>query len=167
MKTKEHRPRGGRGIHALRPGLTLLWISALSGIATPLGAQTGDALEGAWTAERYHLADGPIHPVRGQIFFVEGSWQVLFFVMDGDGVPRRGSGEGGTYERTADGVVFRHLFHLSAGNALPGLEAAPLRMTVRDPDEAALEPTRIDVEGAVLTLHFPSGNRMTFRRPSG
>jgi hypothetical protein len=133
--------------------------------AAPLFAQSDDALIGAWTAEEYHLAEGVIHPVRGQIFFVDGHWQVLFFVLADDGEPHRGSGEGGTYERTTEGVVFQHLFNLSVGEALPGLDEAPLRMTVRSPEQAALEPTRVDVEGDILTLHFPSGNRMTFRRP--
>ena len=31
---------------------------------------------------------------------------------------------------------------------------------------APLEPTRVDVENDLLTLFFPSGNRMTFRRSS-
>ena len=86
------------------------------------------------------------------------------FVMDETGTARRGSGEGGTYERTSDGVVFRHLFHLSVGEAMPGLAEAPLRMVARGAEDAPLEPTRVDVEGDVLTLFFPSGNRMTFLR---
>lgn len=129
-------------------------------------AQVDDDLLGAWTADAYLLADGPTYEVRGQIFFADGRWQVLFFVMDEDGDAERGSGEGGTYERTDDGVVFRHLFNLSVGDELPGLPAAPLRMVTRSAEDAPLEPTRVDVEGAVLTLHFPSGNRMTFRKAS-
>ena len=148
------------------PALALA-VGMFVGSPGALHAQAPDPIEGAWTADRYHLAEGPTHPVRGQIFFVDGSWQVLFFVMAEDGTPHRGSAEGGAYERTSDGVVFRHLFNLSVGDALPGLEAAPLRMTVRSPEEAALEPTRVDVDGDMLTLHFPSGNRMTFRRASG
>lgn len=155
------------GTCSIAVGLMALAATMTVGSAGDLDAQTSDALEGAWSAEHYHLAGGVTHPVRGQIFFVDGSWQVLFFVTDETGSPRRGSGEGGTYERTAEGVVFKHLFNLSVGDALPGLEPAPLRMTVRDPDEAALEPTRIDVDGQVLTLHFPSGNRMVFHRSSG
>jgi len=127
-------------------------------------AQSNDDVRGAWTARRYLLADGADHNVRGQIFFAERDWQVLFFVMDETGTARRGSGEGGTYERTSDGVVFRHLFHLSVGDAMPGLAEAPLRMVARGAEDAPLEPTRVDVAGDILTLFFPSGNRMTFLR---
>ena len=127
-------------------------------------AQSKNDVRGAWTARRYILADGVDHNVRGQIFFAEHDWQVLYFVMDETGTARRGSGEGGSYERTSDGVVFRHLFHLSVGDAMPGLAEAPLRMVARGAEDAPLEPTRVNVEGDVLTLFFPSGNRMTFLR---
>jgi hypothetical protein len=132
----------------------------------PVGVagQTSDPLQGVWSAEQYLLADGTDHELRGRIFFAERHWQVLFFVIDDFGEPRRGSGEGGTYERTADGVVFRHLFNLSAGEAMFGLEEAPLRMIARSPEDAPLEPTRVLVDGDVLTLYFPSGNRMTFSK---
>ena len=139
----------------------LLLMSPASSVAA---AQSNDDVRGAWTARQYFLADGVDHNVRGQIFFAERDWQVLFFVMDETGTARRGSGEGGTYERTSDGVVFRHLFHLSVGDAMPGLAEAPLRMVARGSEDAPLESTRVDVEDDVLTLFFPSGNRMTFRR---
>ena len=49
---------------------------------------------------------------------------------------------------------------------MPGLPAAEFSMTVRDAEGAPLEPTTVELEGDHLTLHFPSGNRMTFvRRP--
>ena len=139
----------------------LLLMSPAPSVAA---AQSNDDVRGAWTARRYILADGQDHNVRGQIFFAERDWQVLFFVMDETGTARRGSGEGGTYERTSDGVVFRHLLHLSVGDAMPGLAETPLRMVARGAEDAPLEPTRVDVEGDVLTLFFPSGNRMTFQR---
>ncbi|MDH3222100.1 MAG: hypothetical protein OEO23_00180 [Gemmatimonadota bacterium] len=142
----------------------LLSLAAVGVAATAAEAQSTDALEGVWSADRYLLAEGSGHEVEGRIFFTGGHWQVLFFVMDGAGVARRGSGEGGTYQRTADGVVFSHLFHLSIGDAMPGLAEAPLRMVVQAPEEAPLEPTRVDVDDAILTLRFPSGNRMTFTR---
>ena len=147
---------------------TVLGSLAAFALCAPFLAQaqsTGD-VRGAWTADRYLLADGTDHEVRGQIFFAEHDWQVLFFVMDENGAAKRGSGEGGTYERTEDGVVFRHLFNLSVGEAMRGLEEAPLRMVARGPEGAPLEPTRVDVDGDVLTLYFPSGNRMTFRKSS-
>lgn len=139
----------------------------MSGGVAAVSAQAPGEVEGAWSAQEYHLASGPTHPVRGQIVFTEHDWQVVFFVMHEDGTPGRGSAEGGSYESTADGVVFRHLFNLSVGDAMDGLDAAPLRMIVRDPVDAPLEPTRVDVEGDRLTLFFPSGNRMTFVRSAG
>ena len=144
---------------------SLLLATLLAAASASLGAdvEAQDDVDGAWIAERYLLADGAEYPVQGQIFFASGQWQVLFFVMDEDGVAQRGSGEGGTYERTGDGVVFRHLFNLSVGSAMPGLPEAELRMVARSAQGAPLEPTRLDVVGEMLTLYFPSGNRMTFR----
>ena len=121
-------------------------------------------LEGAWAAQRYLLAGGEEHEVRGRIFFAGHDWQVLFFVMDGEGVARRGSSEGGRYTLEGDRLTFIHEFNLSGGEAMAGLPAADFSMTVRDAEGALLEPTTVELEGDALTLHFPSGNRMTFRR---
>ena len=151
------------GLRQARLAVVLALLSAAASPSTAAGQVESD-VRGAWSAERYLLASGAEYVVRGQIFFAEREWQVLFFVLDEAGTPKRGSGEGGTYERTADGVVFRHLFNLSVGEAMPGLTEAPLRMVARGPEEAPLEPTRVDVVDDVLVLHFPSGNRMTFRR---
>ncbi|MEQ9398778.1 MAG: hypothetical protein RJQ04_06375 [Longimicrobiales bacterium] len=143
----------------------LMAVAVAAALPCPAPAQiTADALEGAWSAERYHLADGPVHEVRGHIFFGGRDWQVLFFVLDDEGRPRRGSGEGGSYELVDGQVVFTHLFNLSVGDAMPGLAATDLRMVVRDPEGAPTEPTDLRIAGDVLTLGFPSGNRMTFRR---
>ena len=144
----------------------LLLAAAVAVVAPrPTAAQISQgALEGAWAAERYHLADGPVHDVRGHIFFGARDWQVLFFVLDDEGQPRRGSGEGGSYQLIDGQVVFTHLFNLSVGDAMPGLAATDLRMVVRDPEGAPTEPTDLRIAGDVLTLGFPSGNRMTFRR---
>jgi hypothetical protein len=143
-------------------GLALLvWLLALP---TFLTAQEGPEIRGAWGAERYILASGGEHEVQGRIFFTEGDWQVLFFVIDEAGVARRGSGEGGTYALDGERLVLTHLFNLSAGEEMEGLPAAELRLVARPPEDAPTEPTRIDVEGDILTLYFPSGNRMTFRR---
>jgi hypothetical protein len=121
-------------------------------------------VEGAWAAERYFMADGGDHEVQGRIFFTDRDWQVLFFVIDEEGMTRRGSGEGGTYTLDGRQLVFTHLFNLSAGEAMLGLPAAELQMVARQPEDAPVEPTQIDVEGDLLTFHFPSGNRLTFRR---
>ena len=132
--------------------------------SAPAVAQSPSRLLGAWAAERYHMAAGGEHEVQGRIFFSEGDWQVLFFVVDEEGHVRRGSGEGGTYALDGDQLVFSHLFNLSVGEEMVGLPAAELRMVSRSPEGAPLEPTDIRIDGDVLTLFFPSGNRMTFRR---
>ena len=106
-----------------------------------------------------HLGDD-----SGRIFFAERDWQVLFFVIDEGGEVRRGSAEGGTYTLDGDQLVFSHLFNLSVGDEMVGLPAAELRMISRSPEGAPLEPTDIRIDGDLLTLFFPSGNRMTFRR---
>lgn len=151
--------------HTVAPRVALGLVLFIAS-ATPscVMAQAPGDVRGAWSALDYHLAEGATHSVRGQIMFTEHDWQVVFFVLDASGSPLRGSAEGGSYERTADGVVFRHLFNLSVGEAMDGLAESPLRMVVRDPADAPLEPTRVGVEGDVLTLYFPSGNRMTFVR---
>lgn len=147
------------GRYVARAALVVL---ALGNASAPLDAQ--NRLLGLWTAERYLMAEGNEHAVRGRIIFTESEWQVLFFVVDQDGVVRRGSAEGGTYTLEGDALVFTHLFNLSAGEEMAGLPAAELRMVARDPEDAPTEPTDVELSDDVLTLHFPSGNRMTFRR---
>lgn len=151
--------RPARHLAATVPAMLLVMVSLAHAQA---GAATD--LRGAWDAERYEMASGPVHEVRGRILFTDRDWQVLFFVLDEAGRVRRGSGEGGSYELRPGGLVFTHLFNLSVGDALPGLPAAELRMVARSPGEAPTEPTDVRVEGEVLTLFFPSGNRMIFRR---
>lgn len=150
------------------------WLWSTSAGIEARSARVGAALagrvgsvRGVWAAERYELATGEGLAVEGRIVFGERSWQVLYFVLDAEGRPRRGSGEGGDYLTRGDTVVFRHALHLSAGDSMPGLAASPLRMEVRSAGEAAEEPTRFGVEGDRLTLFFPSGNRMVFRRVEG
>lgn len=165
-----HTQRLPGGLHSMRRytvgplAVSALAFFAAAGTPSQAVAQPPPDIRGAWSAQDYRLTGGPTHPVRGQIVFTEQDWQVVFFVLDATGAPLRGSAEGGSYERTADGVIFRHLFNLSVGEAMDGLAEAPLRMVVRDPKDAPLEPTRVGVEGDVLTLYFPSGNRMTFLR---
>jgi hypothetical protein len=121
-------------------------------------------IQGVWAAESYELADGPTHPVAGRIFFDEREWQVLFFVLDSAGTVHRGSGEGGDYVLRGDSLVLTHLFNLSAGDAMQGLPESELTMSVRRRADAPEEPTRVERTGELLTLFFPSGNRMTFRQ---
>jgi hypothetical protein len=145
--------------------LGLLVVAGCVLLGSPsLGAEAG--IEGAWHAETYFLKEGNQHPVEGLIFFTEKDWTVLFFVMAGDEEPRRGSGEGGTYTLTGDRLVFTHYYHLSTGKAMEGLDEAPLRMEVHDAHSAATEPCRAAIEADRLVLHFPSGNRMSFKRSS-
>ena len=140
--------------------------AALIFLATPMavgvaGAQQ-PAIQGAWNARIYRLASGPVHTVRGHIFFSAAEWQVLFFVMNND-EPRRGSGEGGTYTLRGDQLTFEHHYLLAAGDEMPGLPATSLRMEARD-GTGPSEPTRIELTDKQLTLHFPSGNSMEFTR---
>lgn len=132
--------------------------------AAPVTAQSTPDIVGSWAAERYIMAEGREHEVQGRIFFSERDWQVLFFVVDREGVTRRGSGEGGTYTLEGEELVFSHLFNLSVGEEMQGLPAQELRMVSRDGADAALERTTLQVRGDVMTLFFPSGNRMAFRR---
>lgn len=101
----------------------------------------------------------------GLIFFTEKDWTVLFFVTV-DGEPRRGSGEGGVYALDDNRLVFTHLYHLSAGQAVGSLSESPFRMQVKDLRSAVTEPCEVELSGDRLTIRFPSGNWMTFRRSS-
>ncbi|MCH7473958.1 MAG: hypothetical protein IIA27_04740 [Gemmatimonadetes bacterium] len=148
--------------------LTAITLAALALCrAASARAQDNDGmLQGAWAAENYVLQDGPTHRVTGRIFFTQTEWTVLFFVMDEEGEPRRGSGEGGTYSLHGNDLLFSHLFNFSIGEEMPGLAAAPLQMIARDASEAVTEPSTIQISGDQLTVFFPSGNRMTFTRSS-
>jgi Asp-tRNA(Asn)/Glu-tRNA(Gln) amidotransferase A subunit family amidase len=131
-----------------------------------LGSAAVAGLEGAWRAESYELSEGATHAVDGTIFFSASAWQVLYFVLDGDGVARRGSAEGGTYSLDGNRLTFRHRYNLSAGEEMEGLSAGELRMQIRDAAGEAVEPCTIEVAAGRLTIHFPSGNRMSFSRAS-
>lgn len=117
-------------------------------------------VEGAWHPEIYTLKDGTVQEVTGLIFFTDRDWTVLFFTKDGQRELERGAGEGGTYTLEGDRLVFTHLYHLSGGST-------PFRMSAKSPEDAELEPCRIELAGEMLTIYFPSGNRMRFRRSSG
>ena len=124
-------------------------------------------IRGAWKPETYRLRSGPVHEVTGLISFTEKDWSVLFFIVTDEG-PQRGSGEGGTYTLEGDKLTFRHLYNLSGGHAVDGFEASELSMRVRpaDAEDAPAEPCTITIEEDLLTIFFPSGNQMTFRRSS-
>ncbi len=145
----------------------LLAAAQLLGLAAPSGglAAQQSPLVGAWAPEAYVLADGPTHPVSGRIFFTDVDWAVIFFVTE-DGQARRGSAEGGTYAASGQDLTFTHLWHISAGSAVEGLPESPLRMNLVTAEDAATEPSRFQISGDRLTVFFPSGNRMEFRRAS-
>lgn len=124
-------------------------------------------LRGSWQAQVYRLRDGTSHSVDGLIVFTQSDWLVVFLVKDGKGAARRGSGEGGSYTLSGDRLLLRHRYNVSGGATLPGLPASPLRLVSRGAQSATEEPCRAEASGDTLTLHFPSGNSMAFRRSSG
>jgi len=128
-------------------------------------AEAGAAdIVGAWEAQSYLLSSGEEHNLAGKIFFTASHWQVVFFVLDDEGAARRGSAEGGAYATEGERLTFMHRFNLSVGEALPGLPADDLRMVVHD--TMTSEAARFAIDDDTLTLFFPSGNAMRFRRTS-
>ena len=135
-------------------------------VAKPVQSGAPGVLVGAWKTQTYTLKDGPTHNVEGMIFFTESDWSVLFFVVDDDGNPQRGSAESGTYELDGEALTFTHLYNAAGGAAVEGLAASEWRMRINERRQAPAEATRIDLSGERLTIHFPSGNHMTFTRSS-
>ncbi len=139
-----------------------------------LGSQSGQAqsaapgpdIRGGWNAELYALKTGERHPVKGSIIFTATDWSVTFFVMPDGQPPQRAAAEGGTYTLDGTKLVLRHLYNFSTGTAVPGLPASPMRMTVQDRLTATVEHVTVAVDVERLTLSFPSGNSMSFRRSS-
>ena len=135
---------------------------------TPAQSAAGPLdIRGSWQPETYRLKSGPVHELTGLITFTKKDWSVLFFIVTDEG-PRRGSGEGGAYTLDGDKLTFRHLYNLSGGHAVEGFEASDLSMKVRpkDAEDAPSEPCTITIEEDLLTIFFPSGNQMVFRRSS-
>ena len=141
-------------------------VTAAEAAADTASAALVQDIQGAWRAETYVLANGVSHTVDGMIFFTATDWTVLFFVLDQEGVGRRGSGEGGSYALEGDRLTFRHRYNLSAGEEMEGLPASELRMQIRNAADEAVEPCTIELSEERLTIHFPSGNRMMFWRSS-
>lgn len=156
------------GVPPLLLVVSLACVVAAAVVAAPRATAAGrqNALVGAWTPETYVLSDGPTHRVEGKIFFTGRDWTVLFFVVDEEGRPRRGSAEGGTYTLDGERLTFTHLYNASGGEAVDGLAAQGWTMRIAGRAEAATEPCRIEIAGDRLTIHFPSGNHMTFTRSS-
>ncbi len=140
----------------------LLWtlpVLALCACSSP-------QIQGAWHPERYQLSDGTTHTVDGLFFFTDSDWSVLFFVTDPDGEPRRASAEGGSYTHRNNRVVLTHEYNFSYGEEAPGLAASTLSLRILGA-AAATELCTVEWDADFMTLSFPSGNSMTFRRSSG
>ncbi len=121
-------------------------------------------LQGAWKIEGYELKEGGAPRVRGSIVFGEHDWVVLFFVVDADGKPLRGSGEGGSYSLKGNRLLFTHMYLMfSGGDPVDGL---PLSQPEMKLDSRHEEECRIELKGERLTIFFPSGNRLRFTRSS-
>lgn len=147
--------------------LIFAWLAlAVPAPAAADQAATAPDIRGGWQAETYTLKSGERHQVQGLIVFTDGDWSVTFFVTPDGRTPRRASAEGGTYTLEGTRLVLTHQYNFSTGEAVPGLPASPLRMTLNARDSAPLEPCTVTVEGDRLTLAFPSGNAMSFRRSS-
>ena len=139
----------------------------------PTVAAAPDPIVGSWRPRAYRL-EGEELPVDGRIVFLasrkdgaSGEWFVNFFVTGEEGAAVRGSAEGGEWSRDGKSLLLTHQFHLSAGDAVGSLPAAPLAMALRSAAEAAdnhREPCEVTVDENLLTLFFPSGNSMTFER---
>ena len=124
-------------------------------------------IRGTWHAETYVLKDGTTLVVKGHIFFAAREWTVLFFIVDEANQPASGSAEGGTYSQTGGEILLRHFYHMSSEKAVAGPGASPFRLQIHDATSAPSEACRVEVNGDRLTLRFPSGNAMLFRRGSG
>jgi hypothetical protein len=83
---------------------------------------------------------------------------VLFFVLDSDSNPARGSAEGGRFEVHGEQLTFWHERNLSGT-----VDETP-RMENRSRAEAVEELCRFKIEAGSLKIYFPSGNRMDFRK---
>lgn len=147
------------------PGFWIL-ITVIIGFTSFLSAAEASDIRGAWRTETYNLKGGTLHQVEGLIFFTEKDWTVLFFEMGDDAKPKRGSGEGGTYTLDGEDLVFTHRYLLSAGQKAGSQSESPLRMEVHGESDGATEPCRVVLGGDSMTIYFPSGNHMTFRRSS-
>jgi hypothetical protein len=121
-------------------------------------------LRGAWDVNEYVMKDGTKHATKGHILFAGTDWTVLFFIINARGEVNRGSAEGGTYTLKGNDLVLRHHYNLSVGKAMQGLPESPLRMDVIDAEHASTEPTKAELAGDRLTICFPSGNKMVFKR---
>ena len=90
----------------------------------------------------------------------------LEVVKADDGEPHRGVGAGGPYSLDGNELTLTRDYVVIGGEALGELEEIPLRFTIPGANASAVEECRIERDGERLTIVFPSGNRMGFRRSS-
>ena len=154
----------------MRARLTRLGAAALSlllCVMVPMAtAQTND-VRGAWRADTYVLKSGEVHHVEGLMLFSENDWGVVYFVNDDEGQPQRGAGEGGPYTLDGDELVLTRDYLVIAGNKIGELREIPLRFDIPAVTDPVIEPCLIEFGDDRITIQFPSGNRMGFRRSSG
>jgi hypothetical protein len=140
-------------------------MSVFASILLTVSALLQEAdLRGAWRAESYVLKDGSVHHVEGLMLFTEKEWAVVYFVKDQEGKPQRGAGEGGPYRLEGDRLVLTRDYLVIASNAIGTLPEIPLRFDVPGVKEPVSEECRLEHASDRITIEFPSGNRMGFRR---
>lgn len=144
--------------HVVPLGALLLGL-----LASPAAAQRPD-IRGAWQADSYVLKEGANHHVDGLMVFSERDWAVVYFVKDDQGKPQRGAGEGGRYMLDGNRLVLTREYLVIASGAIGSLPPIPLRFDAPGVKEPVVEDCRIEVAEGRITIQFPSGNRMGFRR---
>ena len=119
------------------------------------------SLKGTWRPELYVMKDSDELSVTGQIFFSDKNWQVLFFVLNEKGDPVRASAEGGDYILEQDNLTFYHLYNYSGND-----QNTPSMLRVFNQETKQEESCTIKLVGENLTIYFPSGNSMIFKKIS-
>jgi hypothetical protein len=146
--------------------ITVVTLLLLGGLCIPAAESQVPGVRGAWKVESYTLKSGVTHHVEGMMMFSDSDWTVVYFVKTDDGEPRRGVGAGGPYLLVDDQLTLTRDYVVIGGKAIGELEEIPLRFTVPGANASTVEECRIEHDGERLTIVFPSGNRMGFRRSS-
>jgi len=118
-------------------------------------------IKGTWRPEKYVMKDSEELFVTGQIFFSDKNWQVLFFVLNENGDPVRASAEGGDYILEQNNLTFYHLYNYSGDD-----QNATTMLKVFNQENRQEESCKIKLVGEDLTIYFPSGNSMIFKKIS-
>ena len=148
-------------------GARLGGIAVALTLSAPLASAQPNDIRGAWRADTYVLKDGTSHHVDGLMIFSESEWAVVYFVEDDEGQPQRGAGEGGPYTLEGDELVLTRDYLVIASQDIGSLPEIPLRFDVPGLTDPVVEECRLEMSADRITIEFPSGNRMGFRRSSG